>query len=228
MLISISLWTATRKTLQRELLLAYRQRGELLNPLIFFTMVITLFPLTLNPSPKLLQTLAPGIIWVAALLACLLSLDRLFQTDAQDGSLEQLLLSPHPLSVLVLTKVFAHWLVTGLPLVILALLLGVMLNLPSSGLNCLVASLALGTPLLSLIGAIGAAFTVRLRHGGMLLALLVLPLYIPILIFGASAVTMASVGLSVTGQLAWLGALLMLGLCLSPVTIAAALRVGID
>lgn len=214
--------------LRRELLLAYRQRLELINPLVFFTIIISLFPLAINPNPQLLQTLAPGIIWVAALLACLLSLDRLFSADAQDGTLEQLLLTPHPLSLIVLIKIFAHWLVTGLPLVAIAWVLGLMLNIPAQGLLALIGSLLLGTPLLSLIGAIGAAFTVKLRHSGMLLALLVLPLYIPVIIFGASAATTASAGLAANGQLAWLGALLLLGCCLAPPAIAAALRIGVE
>lgn len=223
---TISLTSAVKYTLQRELLLAYRQRQALLNPLIFFSITISLFPLAIGPDPKILQLIAPGILWVTALLACLLSLDRLFLADYQDGTLEQLLITPHPLSMLVLTKVFAHWLVTGLPLIMVAALLGILLNMPLAGSGYLIASLALGTPLLSLIGAIGAALTLKLRHGGMLLALIVLPLYIPILIFGASAVASASVGINATGQLAWLGALLILGLCLAPVTIAAALRIG--
>lgn len=214
--------------LQRELLLAYRQRHELINPLVFFSLIVTLFPLAISPNPQLLQTLAPGVIWVAALLASLLSLDRLFIADAQDGTLEQLLLSPYPLSLLVLTKILAHWLVTGLPLIITALLLSLLLNISSQGLPSLLASLALGTPLLSLIGGVGAAFTVKLRHSGMLLALLVLPLYIPILIFGASATAAANIGLAATGQLAWLGALLLFGICLTPLTIAAALRIGVE
>lgn len=224
----ISLQTSLKYLLQRELLLAYRQRHELINPLVFFTIIITLFPLAISPNPQLLQTIAPGVIWVAALLANLLTLDRIFTADAQDGTLEQLLLTPHPLSLLVLTKIFAHWLVTGLPLVVIALVLGLLLNMPGCGLPALLLSLTLGTPLLSLTGAIGAAFTVKLRHSGMLLALLVLPLYIPILIFGASAVSVASAGIAANGQLAWLGALLVLGLCFAPLAIAAALRIGVE
>jgi len=223
-----SLLIPLKYLLQRELLLAYRQRHELINPLVFFSLIVTLFPLAISPNPQLLQTLAPGVIWVAALLASLLSLDRLFIADAQDGTLEQLLLSPHPLSLLVFIKILAHWLVTGLPLLVMALLLGLLLHIPGQGLPSLLASLALGTPLLSLIGGIGAAFTVKLRHSGMLLALLVLPLYIPILIFGASAASVASAGIAANGQLAWLGSLLVLGLCLAPLTIAAALRIGVE
>lgn len=215
-----------RLILQRELILAYRQRQELLNPIVFFILIVTLFPIAVSPEPKILQMLAPGIIWVAALLACLLSLDRLFAADAHDGTLEQLLLTPQPLSLLVLAKIAAHWLVTGLPLVLISGILGLLLNLPSPALPYLLASLALGTPLLSLIGAIGAALTVKLRHSGVLLVLLILPLYIPVLIFGASAVTAASTGIVPAGQLAWLAALLVLGISLAPVTIAAALRIG--
>lgn len=220
--------TTIKYLLTRELLLAYRQRHDLLNPLVFFTIIVSLFPLAISPNPQQLQMIAPGVVWVAALLACLLSLDRLFSHDAQDGTLEQLLLSPHPLALLVLAKVLAHWLVTGLPLILVALLLGLLLNIPSDGLGYLLASLILGTPLLSLVGAIGAAFTVKLPQSGVLLALLVLPLYIPILIFGASAASVASTGLSAHGQLAWLGSLLMLALCLTPPTIAAALRIGVE
>ena len=214
--------------LARDLTLANRHRAELANPLIFFVIVVSLFPLGISPEPDVLQRLAPGIIWVAALLATLLSLDSLFRSDFDDGALEQMALSPHPLSVLVLAKVLAHWLVTGLPLILAAPLLGVLLHLPGAAMTTLLASLALGTPVMSLLGAIGLALTVGLRRGGMLLSLLVLPLYVPILIFGASAVSAAATGLPATGQLAFLGALLALSLSLTPLAAAAALRISLN
>jgi len=172
-----------------------------------------------------LASIGPGIIWVAALLATLLSLDSLFRSDHEDGSLEQILLMPQPLSVLVLGKIAAHWLATGLPLLLMAPVLGVLLHLETSTLGVLVASLALGTPVLSLVGAIGMALVVGLRRGGMLLSLLVLPLYVPVLIFGAGAVAQTQMGLPYAGQLALLGALLALALSLAPWACAAALRV---
>ena len=214
--------------LRRDLILAVRHRGELANPLLFFIMVVTLFPLGLGPESSILQVIAPGIIWVAALLAALLSLESVFRSDFEDGSLEQLLLSPHPAALLVFTKVFVHWLVSGLPLLLIAPLLGVLLRLPAEGMSILVASLALGTPVLSLIGAIGVALTVGLRRGGVLLSLLVLPLYIPVIIYGASAVTSAAVGIPATAQLYFLAALLALAITLAPVAAAAALRISVS
>ncbi|KAA0874765.1 heme exporter protein CcmB [Nitrincola tapanii] len=215
-------------TLVRELNLALRRRSDLINPLVFFLMVATLFPLGVSPEPSVLSTLAPGVVWVAALLATLLSLDSLFRSDFDDGSLEQMLLSPQPLFVVVLGKVLAHWLLTGLPLTLMAPLLAVMLFLPAEGMWGLMLSLLLGTPTLSLIGAIGAALTVGLRKGGVLLSLLVLPLYIPVLIFGTAAVEAAVTGLPLGGFLALLGALLAAGLALSPLAIAAGLRISVS
>lgn len=214
--------------LQKELRLAFRKPGELINPLLFFVLVVTLFPLGVGPAPQLLTTLGPGVIWVAALLATLLALDRLFYSDFEDGALEQLLLQPHPLSLLALAKIISHWLVTGLPLVVLSPLLAVLLNLPPSAIPVLLLSLLLGTPTLSIVGAIGAALTVGLKRGGLLLTLLVLPLYIPVLIFGSGAVQAASVDLNTTGQLYILVAMLILALTLAPFAIAAALRVSVD
>jgi heme exporter protein B len=198
------------------------------NPLLFFVIVVTLFPMGISPETKILEAIAPGIIWVAALLAAMLSLDTLFRSDFEDGALEQILLSPHPAAVLVLAKVLAHWLVTGLPLILVAPLLGVLLALPGEAMWVLVATLALGTPVLSLVGAIGTALTVGLRRGGVLLSLLVLPLYIPVLIFGANAVGTAADGLPVIGQLYFLGALLVLSLTLAPLAIGAALRISLS
>ncbi|GAA0689086.1 heme exporter protein CcmB [Marinobacterium maritimum] len=215
-------------TCRREFLLSFRRKSDLVNPLIFFLMVATLFPLGVSPEPGFLAQLAPGVVWVAALLATLLSMDVLFRSDYEDGSLEQLLLSPQPLFIVVLAKVIAHWMMTGLALTLMAPLLGVMLFLPAEGMPGLMLSLLLGTPTLSLVGAIGAALTVGLKKGGVLISLLVLPLYIPVLIFGSSAVQAAVTGLPLGGYLALLGALLALALALAPLAISAALRISIS
>jgi len=212
----------------RDLRLAFRRRGDLANPLLFFVIIISLFPLAIGPDPNQLQRLAPGIILVAALLATLLSLDNLFRSDFDDGSLEQLLLAPQPLPVLVAAKILAHWLVTGLPLICISPLLAIGLNFPFDALPTLLASLALGTPVLSLVGAIGVALTVGLKRGGMLLSLLVLPLYVPVLIFSASAIDAAVSGLVANAQLYILGAFLALALSLAPIAAAAALRISVD
>lgn len=214
--------------LKRDLTLAMRRRSEAVNPLLFFILVITLFPLGVGARVQLLQAMAPGIIWVAALLAAMLSLDSMFRSDFEDGSLEQLLLSAHPVSVLVLAKVTAHWLVTGLPLMLIAPLLAVLLGLPQQGMITLLITLLLGTPVLSLIGAIGVALTVGLRRGGIILSLLVLPLYVPVLIFASNAVEMAASGLPVTAQLSMLTALLAMALTLAPLPTAAALRISLS
>lgn len=223
-----TLATAFLALLKRDLLLAYRHRSELLNPLFFFVLVVMLFPLGTTPDKNLLMTMAPGVIWVAALLASMLALDTLFRADYDDGTLEQLLISPHPLSVLVLAKILAHWLVTGLPLIILAPLLGVFMYLPDTGLGTLMLTLALGTPVLSLVGAIGMALTVGLRRGGMLLSLLVLPLYVPVLIFSANAVDAHLAAMATTGQMYFLAAMLVLSLTLAPLAVAAALRISLE
>lgn len=214
--------------LHRDLLISFRRRSEMANPLLFFVIVITLFPLGIGAEPKLLQSMAPGVIWVAALLASLLSLDSIFRSDFEDGSLEQLLLSAHPVTVLVLAKVTAHWLVTGLPLLLVAPLLAVLLGMPNQGLAALVITLLLGTPVLSLVGAIGVALTVGLRRGGVIISLLVLPLYIPVLIFGSNAVEVSAAGLPISGQLSMLAALLALALALAPLPTAAALRMSLS
>jgi len=225
---SENLILALRATLKRDLVLMLRRRGEVLNPLVFFALVITLFPIGISPDPTLLASIAPGLLWVAALLAALLSLDSLFRSDYDDGSLEQLLLAPQPLSALALAKVAVHWLLTGLPLALMAPILGIMLALPAGSYLVLAISLALGSAILSLIGAIGAALTVGLARGGVLLSLLVLPLYIPVLIFGAGAVQAAIAGDPVTAHLAILGALLAVALMLAPWAIAASLRISIN
>lgn len=214
--------------LRRDLLLAFRRPAEIANPLLFFIIVVTLFPLGIGPEPNTLQTIAPGVIWVAALLASMLSLDGMFRTDFDDGALEQILLSPHPLSVLVLAKIIAHWMVSGLPLILLSPLLGMSMNLTSESIVALVLTLSLGTPVLSLVGSIGTALTVGLRKGGVLLSLLVLPLYIPVLIFAASAVEVAGVGFPIAAQLSFLGALLALALTLAPLATAASLRISVS
>ncbi|WP_299184051.1 heme exporter protein CcmB [uncultured Neptuniibacter sp.] len=214
--------------LKRDLMLAYRKKSDLFNPLVFFLMVATLFPLGVSPEPDFLAEVAPGVVWVAALLATLLSMDSLFRSDFEDGTLEQTLLSPQPLFVIVLSKVLAHWMMSGLPLTLLAPLLGVMLFLPAEGMSGLMLSLLLGTPTLSLVGAIGAALTVGLRKGGVLISLLVLPLYIPVLIFGTSAVQAAVTGLPLAGFFALLGAMLALGVVMAPLAIAAALRISVS
>lgn len=216
------------QTFKRDLVLAFRRKSELVNPLIFFLIVVTLFPIGVSPEPLFLSELAPGLLWVAALLATLLSMESLFKADFEDGSLEQLLLSPQPLFMVVLAKVCAHWLMSGLALTIVAPVLAIMLFLPADGMPGLMLSLLLGTPTLSLIGAIGAALTVGLRRGGVLISLLVLPLYIPVLIFGSSAVQAAITGLPLGGYFALLGALLALALALAPIATGAALRISVS
>jgi heme exporter protein B len=211
---------------RRDLLIAVSHRGELANPLVFFLIAVTLIPLGVSPEKNTLALLAPGIVWVMALLATLLSLDGLFRSDYEDGSLEQMLISPQSLYFTVMAKVLVHWLVSGLPVTLLAPLLGLMLSLPVDGYWPLLVSLALGTASMSLIGAVGAALTVSLRKGGLLLSLIVMPLYIPILIFGASAVQTAIQGGSIGMQIAVLGALLALALVLAPIAALGALRIS--
>jgi heme exporter protein B len=225
---SDSLLRAFTLLLKRDLTLAMRHRAEMINPLLFFVLVTSLFPLGIGADPKLLQAVGPGVIWVAALLAALLSLEGIFRSDFEDGTLEQFLLSSHPVSVLVLAKILAHWLITGLPLLVISPLLGVLLGLPGDAIIILLVTLALGTPVLSLIGAVGVALTVGLRKGGMILSLLVLPLYVPLLIFAASAVDTAAAGLPVTAHLSLISALLVLSLSLSPLATAAALRISLS
>ncbi len=212
--------------LRRDLLLAFRHRGEIANPVLFFFMVVTLIPLGLTPEASRLAEIAPGILWVMALLASLLSVEGMFQSDYRDGTLEQMMILPQPLYLMVLAKILAHWLVTGLPLTLLAPVLGMMLSLPDAGYLPLVLSLLMGTAVLSLVGAIGAALTVALRKGGLLLSLIVMPLYMPVLIFGASTVQRAVDGFPVEGPLAIIGALLALSLLVSPFATAGALRVS--
>ncbi|TFH47871.1 MAG: heme exporter protein CcmB [Lysobacterales bacterium] len=214
--------------LKRDLVLAVRNRGDLVNSLLFYVIVAMLFPLGVTSDPRILATMAAGVLWIAALLATLLSLDNLFRSDFDDGSLELMMLSPYPSIVLVLAKVLAHWLVTGLPLLLVTPLLAMLMAVPDAARDTLWLTLALGTPVLSLVGAIGVALTVGLRRGGALLSLLVLPLYVPVLIFGANAAGASAAGLPVTGQLYMLGAFLVLALSLAPLATAAALRISID
>ncbi len=208
---------------RRDLLLVLRHRSDAANPLLFFLMVASIFPLGIGPEANTLQQIAPGIIWIAALLATLLSLESIFRSDFDDGSLEQLILSPHPLPLLVLAKTLAHWLATGLPLILLAPLMGLLFGISGWPLVILLITLLLGTPALSLVGSVGVALTVGLRRGGLLLALLLLPLYVPILIFSAGAVEIAAQGLPADGQLYLLSALLVLAATLAPIATSAAL-----
>ncbi|HGX93464.1 MAG TPA: heme exporter protein CcmB [Candidatus Tenderia sp.] len=214
--------------IQRDLTLAMRNRSDVLTNLFFFIIVVSLFPLGVGPDPELLQAMASGVLWVAALLASMLSLSGLFADDHADGTLEQLVMTPQPLALLVLGKVCAHWLISGLPLVLMAPLLGLQYGLSGDILVMLVLTLLVGTPVLSLIGAIGAALTLGLRSGGVLVSLLVLPLYIPVLIFGAGAVEASAAGLGAEGHLSLMGAMLVAALLLSPLAAAAALRISIE
>jgi heme exporter protein B len=214
--------------LKREIALGMRQKGEVLTPLIFFMVVASLFPLGVGAESKLLLRMAPGVLWVSALLAAMLSLQRMFATDHADGSLEQMVLSPTPLGLLVLAKALAHFLMSGLPLVLVAPVLGIQFGLDGRALGLLMLSLLLGTPTLSLIGSIGAALTLGVRGAGVLLSLLILPLYIPVLIFGAGAVEADAAGLGVGGHFSLLAALLVLSLFFSPIATAAALRISLE
>ncbi|MBI5449761.1 MAG: heme exporter protein CcmB [Gammaproteobacteria bacterium] len=217
-----------RCMLVRDLTLAVRRLSDVLTTLFFFVIVVSLFPLGVGPDLDVLRSIAPGVVWVAALLASMLALGRLYSSDYNDGTLEQLLVAPQPLSLLVLAKVAAHWLISGAPLVVLAPLLGMLLGMPADALQTLCWSLLLGTPVMSLIGAVGAALTLGLRGGNVLVALLVLPLYIPVLIFGAGAVEAGMSGLGADAHLSLLGALLLLALCCAPWAAAAALRISME
>lgn len=213
----------------RDLTLALRRRTDVLTTLFFFIIVVSLFPLGVGTEKETLRQLGPGVVWVAALLASMLALERLFEGDFRDGTLEQMLLTPQPLTVLVLGKVCAHWLLTGLPLVLIAPLVGLQYHLDDQALGVMMLSLLVGTPVLSLIGAIGAALTLGLRGGGILLSLLVLPLYIPVLIYGAGAVAVSMVELAhVQAYFSLLGAFLILALVFSPLAAAAALRISVE
>ncbi len=223
------MWRVFYCVLSRDILLAMRRRTDVLTTLFFFVIVVSLFPLGVGTEKQILRILGPGVVWVAALLASMLALERLFAADYEDGTLEQMLMTPQPLSVLVLAKVTAHWLLTGLPLVIIAPLIGLQYHLPDVAQAAMMLSLLLGTPVLSLIGAIGAALTLGLRGGGILLSLLILPLYIPVLVYGAGAVTVSAIDFADTQPyFALLGSFLLLGLVFAPLAAAAALRISME
>jgi heme exporter protein B len=213
---------------RRDLKLALRRRSDVLTTLFFFIVVVSLFPLGVGPEPELLRSMAPGVLWVSALLASMLALGRLFAPDFADGTLEQMLLSSEPLLLIGCGKVLAHWLVSGLPLVLLAPLLGIPFGLPASSVWVLCWTLLIGTPVLSLLGAIGAALTLGVRGGGVLVALLVLPLYIPVLIFGAGAVGADVSGMGTSANFLLLGAMLAAAVALAPWATASALRVAME
>ena len=214
--------------LRRELRIALRRKGDVLNVLVFFVVVASLFPLGVGAEPNQLRAMAAGVTWIAALLAAVLSLPRLFAADHADGTLEQMLVSPQPLVVVVLAKTAAHWLLTGLPLALAAPLIGLQYDLPIDALGVLLASLLIGTPVLSLLGAAGAALTLGVRGGGALLGLLVLPLFVPVLVFGAGAVTSSLIGINPSPHLSLLGAFLAVSSLIGPWAACAALRVALD
>jgi len=217
-----------RWIVSRDLTLAWRRRADVLSTLFFFVIVVSLFPLGIGPETELLRSIAPGVVWVAALLASMLSLGRVFANDYQDGTLEQMLLTPQPLYLVVLGKVLAQWLVSEVPLVLIAPLIGVQFDLATDALRILFVSLLIGTPILSLIGSIGAALTLGLRGGGVLIALLILPLYIPVLIFGAGAVDASITGMSPQANLYLLAAFLLVSLVFAPWATSAALRISLE
>jgi heme exporter protein B len=217
-----------RAAVGRDLMLAMRRKSDVLTTLFFFLIVVSLFPLGIGPEPDILRRIAPGVLWVAALLATMLSLGRLFAADHADGTLEQMALSAVPLGVIVAGKVVAHWLLSGLPLALLAPLLGLQFDLAPQSLAVLVASLVIGTPVLSLIGAIGAALTLGVRGGGVLVSLLVLPLYVPVLIFGAGAVESSAAGLGASAHLSLLAAMLALAGFFAPWATTYSLRIALE
>ncbi len=224
----LSLFGLLSLVIRRDLVLAMRRRSDVLTTLIFFVMVVSLFPMGVGPELDMLRKMASGVVWVAALLASMLSLGRMFSADYLDGTLEQMLLVPQSLSMLVLGKILAHWMVSGLPLVLMAPILGLQFDMSAEALWVLIAGLLLGTPILSMVGAVGAALTLGLRGGGVLVSLLVLPLCIPVLIFGAGAVEAAITGTSVASNISLLGAILVLALISTPWVTAQALRISME
>ncbi len=224
----LSLFSLPCLIISRDLTLAMRRRADVLTVLIFFVMVVSLFPLAVGSETDMLRKMAPGVVWVAALLASMLSLDRMFSADYLDGTLEQMLLVPQSLSMLVLSKIVAHWMLSGLPLVLITPVLGLQFDMSGEALLVLVFALLLGTPVLSMIGAVGAALTLGLRGGGVLVSLLVLPLCIPVLIFGTGAVAAVTDGLSAAANLSLLGALLLMSLLFTPWVAAQALRISME
>jgi len=225
---AVSLRTSFGALISRELQCALRKRQDLANPLVFFVLVVVLFPLGVSPEPSFLETASSGVVWVAALLSTMLSLDRLFRDDYEHGTLEQLVISPQPLYLIVLVKIALHWCLTGVPLLLLSPVLAVMMHLPAEHIPVLMLTLLLGTPTLSLIGGIGAALTVSLRSGGVLVSLIILPLTIPVLIFGTGTILASIDGIPVAGYLATMGAFLMLAITLSPFACAAALKMSVS
>ena len=221
----ITLFTAI---IRRDVMIAVRNRVDAANTVAFYVIVFTLFPLAIGQDPTQLQALAPGVIWIAALLATLLGLEGLFRSDFDDGSLEQLLLTTGPVPLLILGKILAHWCVTVLPLILEPPLLAPMMQLSSLSTAVLLLTLLIGTPILSLVGSIGTALTVGTRRGGVLLTLIVLPLYIPVLVFGSTAVQNAGLGLPIAGQIYLLSAMAILALCLTPIAAAAAIKISLN
>lgn len=216
------------RILKRDITVAWRRRSDVMSVFFFFIIAASLFPLGLGMDLKLLHSIAPSVLWVAALLSCMLSLPRMFETDHVDGTLEQLIISNQPILLVAMMKMLAHWVLSGLPLVLIAPLIGLQFNLNMEELQMLALSLLLGTPTLSLIGGIGAALTLGLRGGGVLIALLVLPLYIPVLVFGSGAVNAVSIGMSASGGVALLGAVLALALIFAPLTAGYALKISVE
>lgn len=225
---NMSMWRLLATVMRRDLAVALRRRSDVVNPLLFVVIVVTLFPLAVGPGPDILGRIATGVIWVAALLSSLLGSERLFRDDFLDGTLEQLVLSPAPLPLLAFGKIAVHWLLSGLPLVVLAPLCAMLLKLPVAGWGTLMLTLLVGTPILNAMTAIGAGLTVSLGRGGALLSLLLLPLFIPLLIFAAAAVENALLGTSAIGQVLLLTGLMLLTLLLAPFAVAAALRVSVN
>lgn len=215
-------------TIRRDLLVIFRNPAEILNPLFFFVIVVSLFPLGISPSEKVLSDIAPGVIWVAALLSTLLSMDMMFRSDYEDGSLEQMTLTEHPLIVIVGGKIISHWLMTGLPLTLLSPLLAMMLFVNEQGIVAIGLSLLLGSPILSLLGAVGAALTVGLHKGGVLIAILILPLYVPVLILSTEMIKTGMSGGDYSGHMFWLGALLALSAGLAPIATTEGIRISLS
>jgi heme exporter protein B len=219
---------AVLATLRRDLLIAYKRKNDLFNPFMFFVLVATLFPIGISPEPEVLGEISAGVLWISALLASLLAMDNLFRADFEDGSLELLMLSPHPLYFLVLAKNVAHWLVSGLPVVLVSPLIAYMLNFPEGAYSTLLLTLLLGTPVLSLLGSIGVALTVGLGSRGLILAVITLPLSVPVLIAGTLTVSQTLEGASLSGYLAIMGAMLVAAFTLAPLASAAALRISVN
>lgn len=226
--IQTSTGAAFLATLQRDLLIAYKRKNDVVNPFMFFLIVATLFPIAISPEPERLAEIAAGVLWISALLAAMLSMDNLFRADFEDGSLEQLLLSPHPLYFMVLAKNLSHWLVSGLPVVLVSPLIAYMLNLPAGSYFTLFVTLLVGTPILSLLGSIGVALTVTLGSRGLILAVIILPMSVPVLIAGTLAVQQTLNGASLAGFLAIMGAMLLGAISLAPLASAAALRISVN